>query len=133
MKKLLVIATTFAALSGIVAADIHAPPGHTYTASRKLGRAISNIVYGFIEIPEQIGRKTNDYGRKAGVTYGAVASPTAGPKATNSRGANSVRFSIPPAASAGGIFLLAASCRPKSCNLHMTGRCAMELTIASRI
>ena len=72
MKKLLVIATTFAALSGIVAADIHAPPGHTYTASRKLGRAISNIVYGFIEIPEQIGRKTNDYGRKAGVTYGAV-------------------------------------------------------------
>ena len=72
MKKLLVIATTFAALSGFVAADIQAPPGSTYTSSRKLGRAISNIVYGFIEIPEQIVRKNEQYGRKAGNTYGAV-------------------------------------------------------------
>ncbi len=72
MKKLLVIATTFAALSGIVAADIHAPPGSTYTSTRKLGRALSNIVYGFMEIPEQIVRKNDQYGRKAGWTYGAV-------------------------------------------------------------
>ena len=72
MKKLLLIATTFATLSGFAAADIQAPPGSTYTSSRKLGRAISNIVYGFIEIPEQIVRKNEQYGRKAGATYGAV-------------------------------------------------------------
>lgn len=72
MKKLLVIATAFAALTGIVAADIQAPPGSTYTSSRKLGRAISNILYGIVEIPEQIVRKTDTHGRKAGYSFGAV-------------------------------------------------------------
>lgn len=72
MKKLLLLATTLFALSGIVAADIQAPPGSQYTSSRKLGRAISNILYGFMEIPEQIVRKTDSYGSKAGTTYGAV-------------------------------------------------------------
>jgi putative exosortase-associated protein (TIGR04073 family) len=65
MKKLLVIATTFAALSSVVLADIQAPPGSTYTSARKLGRAVSNILYGFMEIPEQIVRKQDQYGRKA--------------------------------------------------------------------
>ena len=72
MKKLLVIATTFAAFSGVVVADIQAPPGSTYTSSRKLGRSLSNIMYGFLEIPEQIVRKNEQYGRKAGYSYGAV-------------------------------------------------------------
>lgn len=72
MKKLLVTAAVFSSLFGIVAADIHAPPGSTYTAERKLGRALSNIVYGIMEIPEQVVRKTDGYGRKAGWSYGAV-------------------------------------------------------------
>ncbi len=72
MKKLLSIAAVFTALSGLAVADIQAPPGSTYTSSRKLGRALSNIMYGFIEIPEQIVRKNDQYGRKAGTTYGAV-------------------------------------------------------------
>jgi putative exosortase-associated protein (TIGR04073 family) len=72
MKKLAVIATVFTVLTGFAAADIQAPPGSQYTASRKLGRAISNILYGFIEIPEQIVRKTDTHGRKAGWSYGAV-------------------------------------------------------------
>jgi len=72
MKKLLVIATSFAALSAVAVADIQAPPGSTYTSSRKLGRAISNIMYGFMEIPEQIVRKEEAYGRKAAYSYGAV-------------------------------------------------------------
>lgn len=72
MKNLFVITASFAILTGFVAADIHAPPGSTYTSSRKLGRALSNIMYGFIEIPEQIVRKNEQYGRKAGYTYGAV-------------------------------------------------------------
>lgn len=72
MKKLVLIATAFLALGGIAAADIQAPPGSTYTPSRKLGRAVSNILYGFMEIPEQIVRKTDDHGRKAGFSYGVV-------------------------------------------------------------
>lgn len=72
MKKLLIIASTFAAMSGFVFADIQASPGSTYTATRKLGRALSNIMYGVMEIPEQIVRKNEAYGRKGGSTVGAV-------------------------------------------------------------
>ena len=72
MKKLAVLATAVLALGGIASADIQAPPGSTYTATRKLGRGLGNILYGFMEIPEQIVRKTDDHGRKAGWSYGAV-------------------------------------------------------------
>ncbi len=72
MKKLLVIASAFASLTLLVSADIQAPPGSTYTPTRKLGRALSNILYGIVEIPEQIVRKSDSYGRKAGWSYGAV-------------------------------------------------------------
>ena len=72
MKKLFVLAGVFAFLTVFVSADIHAPPGHTYTATRKLGRALSNILYGLTEIPEQIVRKNDQYGRKAGYSYGVV-------------------------------------------------------------
>jgi putative exosortase-associated protein (TIGR04073 family) len=72
MKKILVTASAFLALCGFAAADIHAPPGSEYTSTRKLGRAIGNILYGVIEIPEMIVRRTEDHGRKAGWSYGAV-------------------------------------------------------------
>jgi putative exosortase-associated protein (TIGR04073 family) len=72
MKKLALITTAFVALGGIAAADIQAPPGASYTAERKLGRAISNILYGFIEIPEQMVRKSDRYGRKSGYSFGVV-------------------------------------------------------------
>ncbi len=71
MKKILAIVTTCVALSGIAAADIQAPPGSTYTSARKLGRAIDNILFGFMEIPEQMVRKNDLYGRKA-LGYGVV-------------------------------------------------------------
>ena len=72
MKKFLAVATTLCVLSSFAAADIHSPPGSHYTSTRKLGRAVSNILYGFIEIPEQIVRKSDTYGGKAGWTYGAI-------------------------------------------------------------
>lgn len=72
MKKLFVIVGALAALSGMVCADIQAPPGSTYTSTRKLGRALSNILYGFMEIPEQVVRKNEAYGHKAGYTYGTL-------------------------------------------------------------
>lgn len=72
MKKLAVTAAVLVSFAGFAAADIHAPPGSTYTATRKLGRAISNILYGWMEVPEQMVRKGEDYGRKAGWSYGIV-------------------------------------------------------------
>lgn len=72
MKKLVVIATAILSLAGFAAADIQAPPGHEYTSTRKLGRAISNILYGFMEIPEQVVRKSESYGRKEGYSFGVV-------------------------------------------------------------
>ncbi len=72
MKKLLVLASTLFALTSMVSADIQAPPGADYTSTRKLGRALSNILYGIVEIPENVVRKTDTYGRKAGWSYGAV-------------------------------------------------------------
>jgi putative exosortase-associated protein (TIGR04073 family) len=72
MKKLSLLAMTMIALTGMVSADIQAPPGADYTSTRKLGRALSNILYGIVEIPEQMVRKTDTYGRKAGWSYGAV-------------------------------------------------------------
>ena len=72
MKKLTILAATIVALTGMAAADIQAPPGSTYTSTRKLGRALSNIIYGVAEIPEQMVRKTEDHGRKAGWSWGVV-------------------------------------------------------------
>ena len=72
MKKLLVIASVLATFTGMVSADIQAPPGSTYNSTRKLGRAISNIIYGFMEIPEQIILKNQEGGRKEAWSYGVV-------------------------------------------------------------
>src|SRR6218665_1408652 len=72
MKKLLVIAASMVALCGVVSADIHAPPASQYTKSRKLGRAIGNILYAVMEIPEQFVGKPDDHGRRVGWSYGVV-------------------------------------------------------------
>jgi putative exosortase-associated protein (TIGR04073 family) len=72
MKKISLLASTMIALTGLVSADIQAPPGADYTPTRKLGRAVSNILYGVVEIPESIVRKTDTYGRKGGTAYGAI-------------------------------------------------------------
>lgn len=72
MKKILLTVTALTALCGMVSADIQAPPGSQYTSTRKLGRAVSNILYSFTEIPEQIVRKNNEFGHKAGASYGVV-------------------------------------------------------------
>ena len=72
MKKALIItATLLCTLSGVMA-DIQAPPGAAFTSTRKLGRAVGNILYGFMEVPEQIVRKNDQYGGKTGWSYGVV-------------------------------------------------------------
>jgi putative exosortase-associated protein (TIGR04073 family) len=72
MKKNTLLVLSMVSLTGMVTADIQAPPGADFTSGRKLGRAVSNILYGIVEIPEQMGRKTDSSGRKAGYSYGIV-------------------------------------------------------------
>ena len=71
MRKLLPITLTLG-MAIPVQADIQAPPGTKYTSSRKLGRAFSNLLYGFIEIPEQMVRKNESEGRVSGYSHGVV-------------------------------------------------------------
>ena len=71
MKRSFCILTAFIVTSVGVMADIQAPPGSTYTPTRKLGRALSNIFLS-MEVPEQIVRKTERYGSNAGWTYGLL-------------------------------------------------------------
>ena len=72
MKKFIVFAAASLALTMAAPADIQNPPGAQYTPTRKLGRALSNLLYGWTEIPEQIVRKNEGYGRKAGYSWGVV-------------------------------------------------------------
>ncbi len=52
-------------MGGMAYADIQAPPASEYTATRKLGRAISNIVFGVEEIPTSIIRWNEEEGNFA--------------------------------------------------------------------
>lgn len=71
MKRLL-LSTILLALVGSVYADIQAPPASEYTSTRKLGRAISNIVYGIAEVPNTIIRWNGVEGDNAGFSVGLV-------------------------------------------------------------
>ena len=71
MKRILLIALSLG-LASSAFGDIQAPPGADYTSTRKLGRAVANILYGVMEIPEQIARKNDRYGGKTGWSYGLV-------------------------------------------------------------
>ncbi|MBU6179987.1 MAG: exosortase system-associated protein, TIGR04073 family [Verrucomicrobia bacterium] len=55
MRKLLA-ALVLLAVASFALADIHEPPKARYTKARKLGRGVSNIVYGWTEIPMTMAR-----------------------------------------------------------------------------
>jgi len=71
MKRLL-LSTILLALAGSVYADIQAPPASEYTSTRKLGRAIGNIVYGVAELPNTIIRWNGAEGDNASFSVGLV-------------------------------------------------------------
>ena len=71
MRKLLLI-TLALGMAAPTFADIQAPPGSQYNSTRKLGRAVSNILYGVMELPEQIVRTSSRDGGKAGYSVGVV-------------------------------------------------------------
>ncbi|MEX2580203.1 MAG: exosortase system-associated protein, TIGR04073 family [Verrucomicrobiales bacterium] len=55
MKKLLASFLVLA-ITSITIADIHEPPKTRYTKTRKMGRGIANIVYGWTEVPMTMHR-----------------------------------------------------------------------------
>ncbi len=71
MKRLLLTTLLFA-VAGSVYADIQAPPASEYTATRKLGRAIGNILYAVEEIPVTMIRWNSAEGDYAGFSVGIV-------------------------------------------------------------
>ena len=71
MKRLL-LSTILLALAGTTYADIQAPPASEYTATRKLGRAIGNILYAVEEIPTTMIRWNSAEGDYAGFSVGIV-------------------------------------------------------------
>lgn len=53
-------------------ADIQDPPGNDYGPTRKLGRGISNTLFGIAELPVQIARVNEREGNSAALGYGVV-------------------------------------------------------------
>ncbi len=55
MKRLLV-ALLFAGFAASCLADIQDPPAADYGPTRKLGRGLANMIFGWTEIPVTIGK-----------------------------------------------------------------------------
>jgi putative exosortase-associated protein (TIGR04073 family) len=71
MKKLLMIAL-LAGCAALCRADIQDPPSNDYGPTRKLGRGISNTVFGWSEIPHTIAQVNEREGNSAAAGYGVV-------------------------------------------------------------
>lgn len=70
MKKLIILFTLLAIASSTVA-DIQAPPGERLKRVGKLSRGLANVIYGWIEVPEQWARVNEDFG-SSHATYGLL-------------------------------------------------------------
>lgn len=60
------------ALAGFARADIHDPPSNQHGPTRKLGRGISNLLFGWSELPTQIATVNDREGNSAALGYGVV-------------------------------------------------------------
>lgn len=72
MKNWILTTLCVFSFASVATADIQAPPASEFNSSRKLGRAVNNILFGWFEIPEQVFRKSELHGVGAGSTYGVV-------------------------------------------------------------
>jgi putative exosortase-associated protein (TIGR04073 family) len=71
MKNLFIPALVFAFAASSFA-DIQDPPANNYGPTRKLGRGLSNVVFGIAELPVQIARVNEREGNAAALSYGVV-------------------------------------------------------------
>ncbi len=59
-------------IAGSAWADIQDPPAADYGPTRKLGRGISNVLFGWTEIPVTIGKVNSEEGNAAAASYGVI-------------------------------------------------------------
>jgi putative exosortase-associated protein (TIGR04073 family) len=71
MKTLLTVALLMA-VAAMCRADIHDPPSNDYGPTRKLGRGISNLLFGITELPTTIAKVNDTEGNSAATGYGVV-------------------------------------------------------------
>ncbi len=76
MKRLLLTTSLLVAMAGGAMADIQAPPASEYTSTRKLGRAIGNLLFAIEELPVTIIRWNEREGNYAGYSVGLVEGVT---------------------------------------------------------
>lgn len=68
--KLLLLTLLGAGLAVTSLADIQDPPAAEYGPTRKLGRGLSNMLYGWAEIPVTVGKTNTSEGNAAAASYG---------------------------------------------------------------
>jgi len=71
MKRIL-LSLAAALIAGPVLADIQDPPMNDYGPTRKLGRALSNLMYSATELPTTMDQINDVEGNSAAFTYGLV-------------------------------------------------------------
>jgi putative exosortase-associated protein (TIGR04073 family) len=59
-------------MAALCRADIHDPPSNDQGPTRKLGRGLSNLVFGIAELPVQITTVNTMEGNSAAAGYGVV-------------------------------------------------------------
>ena len=60
------------AMAALCRADIHDPPSNRQGPTRKLGRGISNLLWGWSEFPVEIAKVNTREGNSAAAGYGVV-------------------------------------------------------------
>src|SRR5207249_11018570 len=71
MKTILSI-TAVAGLASIAFAEIQDPPSNDYGPTRKLGRGVSNFLFGWSELPVTVATINEHEGNSAAAGYGVV-------------------------------------------------------------
>lgn len=62
----------FAGFALLCRADIQDPPANDYGPTRKLGRGVANLLFGWSELPNEVGRINELEGNSAAAGYGVV-------------------------------------------------------------
>ena len=70
--KPLTVFSLLLGLAGICLGDIQDPPANDYGPTRKLGRGLSNMIFGWSEIPVTIAKINTDEGNAAAAGYGVM-------------------------------------------------------------
>lgn len=71
MRTLVALVLLIAA-TAVCSADIHDPPSNAQGPTRKLGRGVSNLLFGWSELPATVANVNHEEGNSAAAGYGVV-------------------------------------------------------------